>query len=74
MNIGSRIKRWREARGLSRQDLAKAVGVTDAAVYQWEGTGETPKTTPSLANLERVAEALGVTLAKFYGPVPKKAA
>jgi len=70
MDIGSRIARWRNVRGLSRQDLAKAVGVTDAAVYQWEGTGET-KTTPSVPHLERVVKALGLTMGQFYGRMPR---
>lgn len=69
MDIGSRIARWRQARGLTRQDLAKAVGVTDAAVYQWEGTGDA-KTSPSVTHLERVVKALGLTMGKFYSDPP----
>lgn len=52
---------------MSRQELADAVGVTVAAVYQWEAS----ETVPVLANLEKVVEALGITMGKFYGPLPK---
>lgn len=34
--MGQRIKRLREARGLSQQQLANLVGVTPSAVSQWE--------------------------------------
>jgi transcriptional regulator with XRE-family HTH domain len=70
MDVGARIKAWREAKGWSQQELADAVGVTHAAVYQWEDTGEN-KTTPSLAKLEKVAEAIGITMERFYGRIPK---
>jgi transcriptional regulator with XRE-family HTH domain len=73
MNLGSRITRWREAKRLTRQDLARAVGVTDAAVYQWEATDDN-KTTPSVAHLEMIVGALGLTMVRFYGRLPKKAA
>jgi len=72
VDVGKRIAKWREAKGLTQQDLARAVGVTHAAVYQWESDDADTHTTPSLENLEKVAAAFGVTLAKFYGPVPKK--
>lgn len=70
MDVGARIKAWREAKGWSQQELAEAVGVTHAAVYQWEDTGEN-KTTPSLSKLEKVADVLGLSMEKFYGRVPK---
>lgn len=73
VHIGKRISEWREHKGLTPQELAEKVGVTPAAVYQWEGTGES-KTTPSLANLEKVCRALGISLAKFHGELPPKSA
>lgn len=33
---------------------------------QWEAG----VTTPTIANLERIAAAIGVSLSVFYGPVP----
>lgn len=69
MNLGQRIATWRKAKGLSPQDLAKAVGVTPAAVYQWEY----PKggTVPRTKTLTAIIDALGITMAEFYGPTPK---
>lgn len=71
MDLGARIAAWRNVTGLSRQELAEAVGVTAAAAYHWEDTGES-KTMPSAENLERIAAAFGVTLEQFFGPVPSR--
>ncbi len=71
MDLASRIASWRKLKGLSQRELAEAVGVSAAAVYQWEGTGES-QTSPSQANLEALVEALGLTMARFYGKLPKE--
>lgn len=71
--VGRRILAWREAKGMSRRALADAVGVTPAAVYQWEGCGA-DQTSPSQRNLASAVDALGLTMAEFYGPLPKKRA
>jgi transcriptional regulator with XRE-family HTH domain len=70
MDLGKRIASWREVKGLSRQALAKRVGVSAAAVYQWEGSGG-HQTSPSMSHLEAVVEALGLTMERFYGRIPK---
>jgi transcriptional regulator with XRE-family HTH domain len=70
MHVGARIKAWRDAKGWTQQELADAVGVTHAAVYQWELTDDN-KTTPSLTHLEAVVAALGITMERFYGRVPR---
>lgn len=70
LDVGQRIALWRDARGMTRQDLADAVGVTVAAVYQWEGTGE-HKTSPTVATLEKVVKAFKISMAEFYGAIPK---
>lgn len=72
MDIGKRIAAWRALRGMTREELAELVGVSVAAVYQWEGTGES-KTRPATDNLERIAEAFGLSLAEFFGRLPRKA-
>lgn len=41
------IRAWREERGLSQADLARALGVTQATVSRWE-TGERPPPLPML--------------------------
>ncbi len=73
MDISVRISFWRRSKGWSRQELADAVGVTVAAVYQWEATGE-HRTSPSLGHLGKIASALGLTMEKFYCRLPKSAA
>ncbi len=70
IDIGERISLWRTAKGLSRQELADAVGVTVAAVYHWEATDES-KAIPSTQSLEKIAAAFGVSMERFYGRVPK---
>jgi transcriptional regulator with XRE-family HTH domain len=70
VNIGSRIAGWREAKKLTQQQLADEIGVTRAAVYQWE----LGQTVPSTRHVEKVAEICGVTMERFYGRVPKRAA
>lgn len=73
IDVGDRIAHWRKAKGWSQAQLAKAVGVSAAAVYQWEGSEKIEKTTPSSAHVEKVASALGITMAQFYGRLPKLA-
>jgi len=73
MDLGERIATWRKARGMSQGALARAVGVTRAAVSQWEDLSE-EGTAPSQANLERVVAALNTTMAAFYGAIPKRKA
>lgn len=72
MEIGARIAAWRAAKGMTRQAFAKAVGVTVAAVYQWEGEGKSANhhTTPTLESLDKIVDALGLTIVQFYGRIP----
>ena len=53
--IGERIRLARQARGLTQEQLAEAVGVTRSAVAQWE-TGRAGQIT---GNLTRIASVLG---------------
>lgn len=69
MTVGSRIARWRAAKGMTRKTLARRVGVTVAAVYQWEGEGGY-QTKPHLDHLEKAVRALGITMEQFYGELP----
>lgn len=72
-DIRERIAAWREYRKMSRQDLADEVGVSVAAVYQWEGTGE-HQTTPSHANLAKICDAFEITISRFHGALPGRRA
>ena len=64
-DIGARIAAWRKARGLTPRELAESIGVSAAAVYQWEGTGSS-HTLPSMTNLFKIAGVLGVTMERFF--------
>jgi transcriptional regulator with XRE-family HTH domain len=55
--IGDVIKHQREARNLTQQELANLLGITSAAVCQWERKG----TVPRAKTLAKLAQALGLT-------------
>lgn len=73
MDLAARISAWREAKGMSRQELAAHVGVSPAAVYHWEATDETAAT-PRQETLAKIVDAFGITLARFWGAIPSKKA
>lgn len=54
------VLRAREAAGLTQADVAKRIGTTQSAVARMES--RSTKHSPSLATLERYAEAVGCTL------------
>jgi SOS-response transcriptional repressor LexA len=56
--LGQRIRARREAVGLTQEKLATTCGVSRAAVAQWEAG----VTRPSLDNLVKAADALGIWL------------
>lgn len=64
------IQRYREARGLSRRELADLVGVTPAAVYQWE-TKEGKRSRINLCTLCAVADVLQVSTDALLGRIEK---
>jgi transcriptional regulator with XRE-family HTH domain len=66
--IGERIYAWRERHArITQAALARKVGVTRAAVSQWEsGCAE-----PTHARLKSVVDALGITMPRFWGVVPR---
>jgi transcriptional regulator with XRE-family HTH domain len=68
MDIGTRIAAWRRAKGRTQKAIADAVGVTISAVSRWE-SGEAP----SHGHLEAAVASLGITMARFYGAIPKRA-
>lgn len=59
MNIGPRIKAFREEMGLTQQECAESAGMSQS---MWADI-EADRGNPTLDTLERVAGALGVTLA-----------
>jgi transcriptional regulator with XRE-family HTH domain len=54
MAVAERIRKWREAKGLTQEELAEIVGVTRSAINQWE------KRTPKLRehHIHALASAL----------------
>lgn len=68
MKLSERIRRWRESREpeVTKSELARRVGVSSAAVAQWEGD----VTEPKHENVEKIADALGLTVAGFWGEPP----
>ncbi|RLV60968.1 XRE family transcriptional regulator [Parashewanella curva] len=54
----SLISAWRRSKRISQVKLAEAVGVTQSAIAQAEKVGNQPQA----GTLEKIAEALGVTV------------
>ena len=62
------FKQARINAGLSVRDVMKALGVSDAAVYQWETGVFTPKT----KRLSEIAKLYGVTVDKLLSESGKE--
>ncbi len=56
--VGENIKKSREKKGLSQENLADALNVTRQTVSSWE----TGRTEPDLDTLHRIAQVLEVTV------------
>lgn len=67
MDLRTRIKRWRESRGLSKAELARRVGKTRSAIVQWEQG----KSAPSRETTEALAGVFGVSIPAFWGSAPR---
>lgn len=55
---GTTIKKLREAKGITQQQLSQEIGVSDKAVSKWE----TAKGLPDITLIEPLAKALGVSV------------
>ena len=64
MSIHSTIKSQRQRLGMTEQQLADKVGVTRAAVQQWEREGGTA---PKRSKQTAVADALGISVSDLMG-------
>ena len=58
MSLGAQLKKLRESKGFSQEDVAKKIGVTRQAVYKWEND----KSCPDIDNLILLSEMYNVTL------------
>jgi len=61
MNIGSKIRKAREAKGLTQKQVALEIGM-DQSQYSKIEKG---KTDPYTSTVEKIAKALGMTLAEL---------
>ena len=57
------IREARQLKGITQEQLAKMLGITQGAVAQWENG----MTHPSFDMLPKVAEALGMTVDELIG-------
>lgn len=62
------LRALRIARGMSQQQLADAIGVTQQAIHQYE----TDKVEPDIENLKRIAATLDVSIDHLVGTENKK--
>ncbi len=58
-NLGSALRRLRDARGLSQKEVAKTAGVTAPMLSSYENG----RTTPEIATLDKVLDGIGASLA-----------
>ncbi len=65
MDIGGRLRMVREARGMSQRDLAGRAGLTNAAISLIEQN----KSSPSVASLKRLLDAIPMSLSEFFSAV-----
>ena len=64
-DIGTRMKALRTAKKLSQRELARRSGVTNGLISQIEQN----HSSPSVASLKRILDAIPMTLSEFFGPV-----
>jgi len=62
--LGGQIARYRKERGITQEELGKAVGVSTQAVSRWENGGA-----PDVALLPAIADTLSVTIDALFGRV-----
>ena len=65
LDIGGRLKAVRETRGLSQRDLAGRAGLTNGAISLIEQN----KSSPSVASLKRLLDAIPMTMSEFFSEV-----
>jgi transcriptional regulator with XRE-family HTH domain len=70
MSLGARLTRLRLAKGQSLQEVADAVGVSKAHIWELE-KGRTDN--PSMALVSRLADHFGLSLAAMVGEDPSSA-
>ena len=67
MDIGGRLRAVRESRKLSQRDLATRAGLTNGAISLIEQN----KSSPSVASLKALLDAMPMTMSEFFAEVEK---
>ena len=62
LDVGARLRRVREARGLSQRELARRSGVTNGTISLIEQN----KNSPSVASLKKVLDGIPLSLTEFF--------
>ena len=62
VDIGKNIKRFRQEKGLTQADLARALGVTCQAVSKWE----TSANSPDITLIPKLAELFGISISELF--------
>lgn len=68
MDIGQRLKQIRVDRGLSQRELASRAGLTNGTI----SLIETDKTSPSVASLKSLLDAIPISMAEFFGALEEQ--
>lgn len=65
INVGSKLKAARAAKGLTQRDLAERAGLTNGAISLIEQN----KSSPSVASLKRLLDAVSMTMSEFFSEI-----
>ena len=63
-NIANNVKRLREAKHMSQEQLAKELGITYQSVSKWENN----VTIPDVLMLPKIAQVFGITIDELFKP------
>ena len=62
MDVGERLKKIREIKGLSQRELAKKAGVTNSTISMIEKNG----VSPSVSSLKKVLSGIPISIGDFF--------
>lgn len=60
--LGDKIRRLRQAQGMSQRELARLAGLTNGTISMIEQA----RVSPSVASLKKILDGFGLTLAEFF--------